>query len=80
MCFCLFLTSGRGLILRGEDDETEALVVPALQGDVEALGPGRLGPLGGAGRLDAGRLGGGADQGGRHLVGLLAALFLSAAI
>lgn len=74
------LTSGRRLVLRREDHEAEALVVFALQRDVEALGPRRLRGLDGVGKLAAGRLGRAVDQGGRHLLGLLAAVVLLAVV
>ncbi|TNN21655.1 hypothetical protein EYF80_068234 [Liparis tanakae] len=85
MFFSGFLTSSRGLVLRRQDNEAEALVVSALQGDVEALGPrgrrrldGVRSRLDGVRSLGVRRLGGAVDQGGRHRLGLLSALLLLA--
>lgn len=74
------LTSRGRLVLRGEDDEAEALVVSALQSDVEALRPSGRRLLGGARHLAAGALGRAVDQGGCNVVGLLAALLLSTTV
>lgn len=73
----IHLTSGRRLVLGGKDDEAEAFVVFALQGDVVAFWL-----VGGAGRrgLDAGQLGGAVDQGWSHLLLTTTTVLLSTAL
>lgn len=76
----MFLTSRRGLGLRGQDNEAKALVVSALQVNVEALRPSGLSGLDGVRELAPRRLGGVVDQDGCHLLRLLAVLLLPVAV
>lgn len=80
MCNSSFLTSGWGLVLRGEDDKAKALIVFTLQSNIKALWPRWLGGQDSVGHLDTRHLGRAVDQGRCYLLRLLDALLLLAVI